>query len=287
MHVDVRGDGGPTVVLDAALAGTSLSWYAVQPEVAAFTRVASYDRAGFGWSEPTSAPRDVGILAEELFRALAAAELSPPYVLVGHSYGGWTALLLAARHPEAVAGLVLVDVPHPREWSHPTQAQRRRAAKGSALARRGALLAEVGLTRLLYRLAARGLLLGGSAPGEQGRIEALLAHVPDELRDPIRSFWVKPSTLRALASLIEHAPESAAVVEAELASIEPIPLVLLTSADPSPGRLRDQEDMLRLSPRGSHVVAGTSGHWIPLQEPALVVSAIREVVEAARERALA
>jgi pimeloyl-ACP methyl ester carboxylesterase len=271
-------------VLDAALAGTSLSWYAVQPGVARFTRVASYDRVGFGWSGPARTPRRVDVLADELLRALVAAELPPPYVLVGHSYGGWIALLLAARHPESVAGLVLVDVPHPRTWSAPTEAQRRRAARGAALARRAALLAEIGVTRLLYRLAARGALVRGSAPGERGRIEALLADVPDELRGPIRSFWVKPSTLRALASLIEHAPESAALVEAELGCLESVPLVLLTEADPSAERLRDQEDILRRSGEGAHVVARASGHWIPLQEPQLVVEAVRDVVDRVRAR---
>lgn len=115
--MQVSGEGRPTVVLDSALAGSSLSWYDVQPKVAAFTRVVSYDRLGFGWSDPAADPRSADHMVEELRLALIASGVPGPYVVVGHSYGGWLAQLFASRHRDHVAGLVLVDTPHPKDWS--------------------------------------------------------------------------------------------------------------------------------------------------------------------------
>jgi pimeloyl-ACP methyl ester carboxylesterase len=283
LHVDASGGGSPVVVLDSALAGTSLSFRDVQSRVAEFTRVVSTDRAGFGWSDPAPSPRRADILVEELRRALGAAKLEPPYVLVGHSYGGLVVRLFAATHPGEVSGLVLVDAPHPREWMAPSPDQARRISRGAGLSRRAALLAHFGLTRLLFRLAGRGLILGGSASVEQGRVESLLGKVPAPQKKIIRSFWVRPATLSALASLIENVPASAALVDRASGDLGALPLRVLTAADPSPERLCYQEELTKASSRGRHILSRKSGHFIPLDEPELVVEAIREVVEEARE----
>jgi pimeloyl-ACP methyl ester carboxylesterase len=282
-HFHVEGAGSPVVVLDSALAGTSLSWYEVQPRVAAFSRVVSYDRGGFGWSDRPGAPRRVDQFVAELRSGLARAGLEPPYVLVGHSYGGWVARLFASRHPNEVAGMVLVDVPHPSEWAQPGEEQQRRVARGVRLSRRAALLAPFGFTRLLFRIASKGVPLGDGAPSERGRIATLLGKVPEKLRGPIRSFWVQRRTLEALASLIEEAPASARLVEAETKPLGAMPLAVLSASNPSAERLRDQERVRSLSSRGRHEIAKGSGHWIPLDEPGLIVNAIREVVEEVRE----
>jgi pimeloyl-ACP methyl ester carboxylesterase len=284
LHVHTTGEGAPSVVLDSALAGTSLSWGEVQTRTAELTRVVSTDRLGFGWSDPTRAPRRVDVLVEELHRALEAADIEPPYVLVGHSYGGFVVRLFAAIYPRETAGLVLVDAPHPREWMTPSLAQARRIERGVLLARGGAVLARFGLTRILFRLAGRGLVLGASAPGEQGRIAELLGKVPAPLRETIRSFWVRSETLAALASLIENVPASAARVHRSSVDLGSLPLRVLTASNPSPERRRDQDEVAKLSSRGRHVVAANSGHWIPLDEPELVVEAIRSVLDELRSR---
>jgi pimeloyl-ACP methyl ester carboxylesterase len=271
------------VILDSAFAGTSLSWFAIQPRIASFAKVVSYDRAGFGWSEPSPSPRRVDHFASELRRLLRAAEIAPPYVLVGHSYGGWIARVYAARHPEEVAGMVLVDAPHPREWREPSEEQRRRIRRGARLARRGAAVARFGLIRLMFLPVVRRLVLGARAPGERGRIENLLEKVPASLRPVLQSFWMRPETLLSLASLIENAPESAAFVDAANVPLGDRPLVVLTAAHPSPERLREQEEVARLSTRGRQLVAERSGHWIPLDEPELVVEAVRDIVVSVRE----
>jgi pimeloyl-ACP methyl ester carboxylesterase len=283
VHLDVRGTGAPAVILDSAFAGTSLSWFAIQSRIASFAQVVSYDRAGFGWSDRSPSPRRVDHFVSELRRALRAAGIAPPYVLVGHSYGGWIARVYAASHLEDVAGMVLVDVPHPREWTKPSEDQRRRIQRGARLARRGAAVARFGLVRLMFLPGVRKLVLGVRAPGERGRIENLLEKVPASLRPVLQSFWMRPETLLSLASLIENAPESATLVDRATLSLRDRPLLVLTATRPTPDRLRDQDEVARLSSRGRQVVAERSGHWIPLEEPELVVEAVREVVSSVRE----
>ncbi|HXH24003.1 MAG TPA: alpha/beta fold hydrolase, partial [Vicinamibacterales bacterium] len=95
LHLNRQGSGRPVVVFDAALGASSLSWTLVQPEVARLTRTCAYDRAGFGWSEAGPLPRTAGRIADELHALLHAAGEPPPYVLVGHSYGGLVTRIFA------------------------------------------------------------------------------------------------------------------------------------------------------------------------------------------------
>ncbi len=111
----VGREGSPTVVLEAGAGGSSLDWQEVQPEVAQFTRVCSYDRAGFGWSELGPTPRDANRLVNELAVLLHRSGEKPPYVMVGASFGGLLNQIYAYRYPENTAGLVLVDSVHP-DW---------------------------------------------------------------------------------------------------------------------------------------------------------------------------
>jgi pimeloyl-ACP methyl ester carboxylesterase len=111
-HV-VTGQGQPEVVFENGLGGRLQWWSKVLPEVARETTVFAYNRAGTGDSEAAAPPRDGAHIVEELRQSLRAAGLTPPYVLVGSSLGGLYVQLYARRHPEEVAGLVLVDSTHP------------------------------------------------------------------------------------------------------------------------------------------------------------------------------
>ena len=97
----------PSVIFDAALGGTSVSWTLVQPLVAQVTCACSYDRAGFGWSDPGPMPRTAGRIATELHELLRRGGVPPPYVLVGHSFGGLVMRIFASRYRDETAGLVL------------------------------------------------------------------------------------------------------------------------------------------------------------------------------------
>jgi pimeloyl-ACP methyl ester carboxylesterase len=113
MHINCTGAGSRTVVMDAGLGGWSLDWSAVQPHIATFARVCSYDRAGFGWSEAGANPGDAQQADADLHTLLANSGERGPFVLVGHSNGGLRAALYAHAYPQEVAGVVLVD-PTPR-----------------------------------------------------------------------------------------------------------------------------------------------------------------------------
>src|SRR5918994_1877593 len=88
LHLNCSGDGSPSIIFDAALGGSSISWSLVQPRVSQLARTCSYDRAGFGWSDAGPLPRTAGRIADELRQLLRRADVAPPYVLVGHSFGG-------------------------------------------------------------------------------------------------------------------------------------------------------------------------------------------------------
>src|SRR4030042_3362183 len=112
MHINCIGQGRPTVILAAGSLEYSLFWALVQPEVARFTRICSYDRAGYRWSESSPHPRTATTMVEELHMLLVNAKVEGPYVLVGHSLGGMLMRVYAHNYTDEVIGLVLVDSLH-------------------------------------------------------------------------------------------------------------------------------------------------------------------------------
>ena len=112
LHLWCTGDGAPAVILDTGLGGSTPGWGFVQPEVARFTRVCSYDRAGMGYSDPGPSPRTARRIASELAELLARSGIGGPVVLVGASIAGFNARVFVSDYPERAAGLVLVDASH-------------------------------------------------------------------------------------------------------------------------------------------------------------------------------
>jgi len=292
LHVYPLGSGTPTVVLDSALGGSCLTWAHVQPKVAEFTTVCSFDRAGLGWSAASPRPRTAANIVEELRGLLRAAGYPPPYILAGHSFGALNARAFYARYPAEVAGLVLVDAAHPEEWLVMSAANRLRWERGMQLTRRGAWLARAGLARVVAALAgtrAAGWartgvrwITGGTIDTARGNtILAPVAKLPRELYPALKWMWTQPKFFDALAGQIERLPESARQA-AEARDFGDLPLVVLAAPDPDPARGPLHERAATLSRRGRLVLARHSGHWIPLDEPHLVVEAIREVCAQAR-----
>lgn len=113
----VAGKGMPAVVFENGLGGRLEWWSKVLPDIATETTVFAYNRPGIGASAPATTPRDGVTVVEELRATLRAKGIAPPYVLVGHSIGGLYVQLYARRHPNEVAGLVLVDSTHPLQLS--------------------------------------------------------------------------------------------------------------------------------------------------------------------------
>jgi pimeloyl-ACP methyl ester carboxylesterase len=109
LHLNCSGKGNPTIVLEAGLGDSSLAWSLVQPKLATTTRVCSYDRSGTAWSHDAGPQHGLSKAADDLDRLLRISGELPPYLLVGHSWGGWLITVYTRRHPEHVAGIVLVD----------------------------------------------------------------------------------------------------------------------------------------------------------------------------------
>jgi pimeloyl-ACP methyl ester carboxylesterase len=118
LHINCVGQGSPTAVLDGGSGEMSAQWVWVQREVSGTTRVCAYHRAGMGWSEMGPEPRDAKQISSELHALLEGANIEGPYVLVGHSFGGLYMQTYAARYPDEVAGMALVDSSQPDQFSY-------------------------------------------------------------------------------------------------------------------------------------------------------------------------
>jgi pimeloyl-ACP methyl ester carboxylesterase len=293
LHLQCSGHGTPTVVLDAALGASSVSWTLVQPAVAALTRVCSYDRAGFAWSEAGPLPRTARRIAAELRTLLDRAGVPPPYLIVGHSFGGIVMRVFARDYRPDVAGMVLVDPAHAEDWIRPAPKEQAKIDRGVRLCRYGAAAARLGVARAIAALVSIGaygvarvatkVTSGGALSKEDEGILAPVWRLPQEARRPLAQFWTQTKFYEALGSQIGSICESAAeALDAEAPGYGDLPLVTISSTDPGDYRLGQQEALARRSTRGRHVIASQSGHWVPLDEPALVISVIREMVEAIR-----
>ncbi len=170
LHVTGTDTGKPTVILEAGMASFSSNFAWVQQELESLTRVVAYDRAGLGWSDPGSLPRDAQRSAKELCTALQRAGIGGPYVVIGHSYGGLVVRAFADLFPNEVVGMVLVDASHPDQWVHIPAA---RGGQTVAFANRmTAMLGRFGLLRF-WNPETR--LIDGLPPRQYAEMKAFLA----------------------------------------------------------------------------------------------------------------
>ena len=285
LHINCTGTGSPTVILDAGLGGTSLDWSKVQPAVAHFTRVCSYDRAGYGWSDTGPGPRTSQQIVKELHLLLVHGQISGPYLLVGHSVGGLNMRLYAYRYPAEVAGMVLLDATSEHQFAQfgtyppffPPQAVS--AAEQQYLLFRGAAL--FGVARLALQTALFPLEDAASYPAAVQPIHLAQAA-------QTRYFSTQYDEVAALQ-------ESAAQVRAARTAIPSyghLPLIVLSqdySQDHSPQGEQTaatwdalQQDLASLSSNSQHSVAPHSGHYIQLDRPDLAIAAIQSVWQQAR-----
>jgi pimeloyl-ACP methyl ester carboxylesterase len=293
LFVRCAGTGAPSVVFDAALGASSLSWTLVQPAVAQVTRTCAYDRAGFGRSEAGPLSRTASRIAGELELLLAAADIPPPWVLVGHSYGGLVLRLLAARHRDKVAGMVLIEPATPEDWIQPNDDMRALIARGTRLCRYGTIAARsrvavlvAALVRLGALAPARALVALVSRGGLRRQDEEILAPIwklPPEARAQLPQAWTQPRFFQALGSQIETISESARqVLDEDIPGFDDLPLTVITAESAHPHRLKTDAALARRSQRGRHVLVPDSGHWVPLDAPQVVIDAVLAMVHELR-----
>ncbi len=293
LHYRCEGEGTPGVVMDAGIAASSLSWARVRPEVARFTRACSYDRAGLAWSEAATTPRSLPTLVRELHTVIHHAGLPAPYVLVGHSFGGLLIRAFARAYLAEVGGLVFVDPLHPEEWCWPSSEQRRMLRGGVFLSRVGGVLARAGVVRFLLSR------LSGGAPGLPRRAsrlfgskaEALLHNIvgevqklPQEVLPSVQAHWSSPKAFRGMWQHLAALPACSAEMMRGVDAFGDIPITVLSAGRRDPRWVALDASLARASTNGRHIVSPESGHWVHLDDPALVVRAIHEVVMRVRTR---
>lgn len=266
MHIYCTGHGTPTVILDSGLGDSYVEWQAVQPEIARYIRVCSYDRAGMAYSDPGRRPRTSRVFAEELHALLHSAGVLPPYILVGHSMAGFDVRIYAALYPPEVAGMVLVDASHPDQLRRFPPALH---AMNPGWIRQGELLEylePVGIARFL---------------GYCGNNVA------------VRAAECTFNSFRESASERRTFRESAAQTAAIAGALGDLPLLVLSHDTDvrDPGLSPDvdkatniafnqmQEELRGLSTRGKRVIAKGSGHYIQMDRPDLVIQAVREIMD--------
>ena len=288
LHINCTGAGSSTVIMEAGPNDSSVVWQLVQPAISRFTRVCSYDRAGFGWSDAPNEPRTSWNIADELQRLLSRAAVPGPYVLVGHDFGTLDLRVFTVRHRQQVAGMVFVDSVHPDIHNRPPFN----------------VAAQSTITNVYYRVIPWTVPLG--APRILGwcRENFTFPNQPKEwarLVPEASAQYCRLKSWRAeMAQVTDmtHATDEDGALAATPGLFGDMPLVVL-SHDPqvndfggffSPADLvkaerswMEMQDELRgLSSRTQRIVAKGSNHWVQIFRPELVVAAVHEIVNDAR-----
>jgi len=286
------GSGSPTVVFDAGYSDWSPAWAKVQPKVAQWTRACAYDRAGSGFSDAGTKPRSSVRIADELFVALRNGGIPGPYILVGHAYGGDNVRTFAQRHMSDTAGLVQADA---------TDLEPQALQDAD---HRGHLGIPVFFKACRDAVAA-GRSLEVSAPAGEPPQRCDLAFfrgLPEatwsqELNDTVAQITrSKAAMYDALASEMEEVPKDEAWLQRNEKRLGSRPIRVLSSMHHgggpagganSPEGQAFQEEVakaqgrwLRLSTNSKQIFARRSSEYIQLDEPEIVVDAIRDVYDA-------
>ena len=271
LHLNCTGSGSPTVVLEpgGGEMSSNLGW--ITPAVARDTRVCVYDRAGRGWSEPADTPQDGTQIATDLHTLLQRGHVPGPYVLAGHSFGGLYVLTYAARYPDEVAGMVLVDSTAPASAAKPGAASPSEAGSYDVMGRVSALVsisARLGLGRLYSQLEA-----GSLPPRSRDEVRANIA-TASNLRSTIDEYVQANTSMEQAASLGDFADK---------------PLVVLTAGSGSDAaHLASQNHLATLSTNSVHRVIDGATHEALIADEegaAATTQAILDVVSSVRSAA--
>ena len=289
LHVHEQGSGRPVVVLESGIAASSLSWALVQPKIAEFTRVCSYDRAGLGWSGKCSTPRTIEQMVSELSQLLSHLAMPGPYILVGHSFGGLLIRAYAYLNPEQVSGLVFLDPVSVQHWANCDTKERQRLETGVNLSRRGALLARFGIVRLALSVLASGgrrfpkLVAHMTANRGAKVMEGLAGEIrklPPEVWPAVRAHWSRSKCFAAMAMYMEGLPENARRALSMPIPAQ-IPSVILSASNATEAELSERDSWVKQGSRTQHIRLKECGHWVQLERPGVVVDAVRGLIRRA------
>jgi pimeloyl-ACP methyl ester carboxylesterase len=297
LHLNCTGQAPisqPVVILEAGAGDFSVDWSLVQPSVAPFARVCSYDRAGSGWSDLGPQPRTMRQIVYELHTLLDKAGERPPYVLVGHSFGGGLVRLYQSTYPGEIGGVVLIDAAADNPW-------RKTPDKGLIRS------SDLATGKPIPEVKTSDPLRYNEIPERfvtmiTDQIPQLRAHANDPPRDKLppdaqrMRTWSYAQVKMHISNDNPFEAEELGLLRAQRTGAAKVmgdlPLIVLSRGipeDSSPAGQNGEEDhkqdqaaLVALSRIGKQVVASRSGHHIPLEQPDLVVAAIRDVISAAR-----
>ena len=263
------GSGGPAVIMDAALGEPgAMAWAAVMPKVARHSRVIAYDRAGLGLSDPAD-PLTLDISVGDL--SALAAHAGGGCVLVGHSWGGLLAQLVALQTPELVAGLVLVDSAEESYWeSLPAQTRQQSYDVAAVLLDKHSRGEHGDMVRDAFR---RFATLLAEDPGQQARfLDAYVACYSK--RSQIETFAAEFSLLDASIPEIHRIRTGTALPD--------VPIMVLSADGGAPEDHRKAWTTLHAElaasvPRGRHVILAGTDHAVNQVRPDAVAEAVESV----------
>ncbi|MGC9349884.1 MAG: alpha/beta fold hydrolase [Anaerolineae bacterium] len=283
LHIYCDGPSGPKtprIVIDAGNASFSLDWIDIQRELARSYRVCTYDRAGYGWSQPGPLPRNAHQVVQELHALLQESGEAGPYLMVGHSLGGLHVQLYAALYPEEVAGLVLIDSATPYGLSPGFERQQRTT---------------LGFYRTMRQLTAAGLLRVLGPLGGKEAVPPSVRGLPEDVQDAYLALLLDPVYYETASAEMVALPESVEQTDAALYGDPPLgdtPLIVLTAArsappgsspyteetvSADPEQVRAQGELAQLSTRGERWMLGQSGHLVHLDAPESILEAVEVV----------
>jgi pimeloyl-ACP methyl ester carboxylesterase len=277
MHIDCAGSGSPTLILEAGGENDSTIWNGVQPALSKTTRVCSYDRAGFGWSDTRPTSRDAAHIAAELHRLLSRAGIAGPIVLMGHSIAGLYIRDYVIHYPDNVAGLIFVDSSTPFQDRNPALIRAAQAGGHSSFAP-PAWLFNVALIVGVPRL----LGMCRSEPGPDATLRKLRAEDICRLRT-------------AAFSEVENLDLSSQQIVSS-GTFGALPILIISRdpakqvpAKPSQAELdrRDawgqmQDDLKNLSTRSRRIIAKNSSHYVVFDRHDLIEKEVPAFIEQIR-----
>lgn len=262
LHINCLGEGNPVIILDSGVGGFSLEWTPVQRILAGKVRTCAYDRAGYAWSEPGPSPRATSQLVQELHTLLHNAGIAPPYVLAGHSFGGYNVMYFSTQYPDETAGLVLVDSSHPEQTERlPDIPARRDKSTSSEMVT---------------------LFQGQSS----------IAWYPEDVRPALMHILSSVTLYRTQHWESLNFALSARQIE-HAGPLPDVPLIVVSRGkrvwpdDPYGDALerewkKMQAEMVLFTSHGRQVIAERSGHLVHLEQPDLVAESILSVVNEVR-----
>ena len=277
------GKGSPTVILEGGYAATSLAWTRVRAQVEGTNRVCTYDRAGYGFSDPDPLPRDGAAIARDLDRGLRAARISGPFILVGHSAGGLYVRLLSNRRPLEVVGMVLVDPSVEHQDTRFAEMFGPGAGGVAPIRRKAAACLE----------AAEHKQLPSAEPGLQNCVAKPRPDQPGKVNAARLAESVRASTWRTQVSELDNLwPATSDQIAAGRQTYGDLPLIVLTAdgtyakAPQAQALWRNlHEELAARSSVGVNRVVENSSHMLMNEHPQVVAAAIAEVSASGRQSA--